>query len=113
MLNLSVIFWLCCMAAVVAFWWHSDIVKSQALKLADTYLDQLGLQLLDQTMVIKGVFPVQDNGGSLCLRRRYCFEFTSTGEARYRGEIVMVGRKQQSLELEPHILPDEQIDSLH
>ena len=112
MLNLSVIFWLCCFAALAAFWWHSDIVKNQALKLADTHCKQLGLQLLDQTMVIKGLFPVRDESGSLCLRRRYRFEFTSTGEVRYRGMIVMAGRKQQSLELEPHILPEDQIDTL-
>jgi len=113
MLNLSVLFWFCCIAALAAFWWHSDGVKTLALKLVDTHCQKLGLQLLDQTMVIKGVFPVRDKSGSLCLRRRYRFEFASTGEARYRGVIVMVGRRQQSIELEPHVLPEERIDSHH
>ncbi|MBT8146714.1 MAG: DUF3301 domain-containing protein [Gammaproteobacteria bacterium] len=112
MLNLSVLFWLCCIAALAAFWWHSDGVKSLALKQVDTHCQKLGLQLLDQTMVIKGLSPVRGESGSLCLRRRYRFEFTSTGEQRYRGLIVMVGRKQQAIELEPHILPEDQVDTL-
>ena len=64
-------------------------------------------------MVIKGLFPVRDESGSLCLRRRYRFEFTSTGEVRYRGVIVMVGRNKQSIELEPHILPEDRFDTLN
>ena len=64
-------------------------------------------------MVIKSLSPVRNESGSLCLRRRYRFEFTSTGEARYGGTIVMIGRKRQSLDLEPHIIPDEQIDRIH
>ena len=113
MLNLTILFWLCCIAALATFWWHSDAVKNLALKLADSHCQRLDLQLLDQTMVIKGLFPVRGASGSLCLRRRYRFEFSSTGEARYRGVIVMVGRKQQSIELEPHILPEDQVDTLH
>lgn len=113
MLNLSVLFWLCCIAAIAAFWWHSDGVKTQALKLVDAHCRKLGLQLLDQTMVIKGLFPARNEFGTLCLRRRYRFEFTSTGEQRYRGTIIMIGRRQQSLELEPHLLPEDQIDTLH
>lgn len=111
MLNLSVLIWLSCLGALAAFWWHSDFVKNQALKLADTHCQKLGLQLLDQSMVIKGLFPVRNESGALCLRRRYRFEFTSTGEVRYRGLIVMVGRKQQSIELEPHILPGDQLEN--
>jgi len=108
MLSLSALVWLSIMAAIVAFWWHSDFVKNLALTMADQHCKQLGLQLLDQTMVIKGILPIRDSAGSLCLRRIYRFEFTSTGEVRYRGTIIMSGRRRESIELEPHILPNEE-----
>ncbi len=92
----------------MAFWWHSDLVKNEALKYASDHCQQLGLQLLDQSLVIKGVALTRDESGSVCLRRKYRFEFTSTGEVRYQGLIVMSGQKRQRIELEPHLLPHHQ-----
>ena len=106
MLNLSLLIWLTVLAGVAVFWWHSDLVKNEALKLAGAHCQRLGLQLLDQSMVIKGVFPVRDETGGVCLRRKYRFEFSSTGQVRYQGLIVMIGRRPRQIELEPHVLPD-------
>ena len=58
-------------------------------------------------MVLKGVWPVRDENEKLAIRRRYTFEFTSTGEVRNLGTIELLGRKLLKLELEAHILPDE------
>ena len=111
-MSLSLIFWITCIVALVSFWWQSDKVKIQAMNLILHYCKQQQLQLLDQTMVLKGVWPQRDDSGSLRLRRRYAFEFTSTGEARYTGKVELVGRKLQSINLEAHILPHEP-DQLH
>ena len=59
-------------------------------------------------MVLKGVWPMRDEQGSLKIRRRYGFEFTSTGEARYQGTIILLGQLQKSLEFEAHILPRDE-----
>ena len=45
--------------------------------------------------------------GHLGLRRRYQFEFTSTGEIRNTGQIELFGLKVKALELEAHILPED------
>lgn len=106
MLTLSSIFWTALAVALLSFWWQGDKVKSIALQYLYQYFRQQDLQLLDQTIVLKGVWPHRGESGALELRRRYGFEFTSTGEQRYQGLIELSGRKLQRIDLEAHILPD-------
>lgn len=88
------------------------MIKSTALQHLYQYFREQDLQLLDQTIVLKGVWPCRSDSGSLQLRRRYAFEFTSTGEERYKGLIELNGRRVQRIELEAHILPDTHDDRL-
>ena len=59
-------------------------------------------------MVLRGLWPIRSKEGSIQLRRRYHFEFTSTGEVRNKGIIELAGRKIQDLKIEAHIMPNEQ-----
>lgn len=88
------------------------MIKRIALQHLHQYFREQDLQLLDQTIVLKHVWPFRSDLGSLQLRRRYGFEFTSTGEERYHGFIELSGRRLQRIELEPHRLPDTD-DRLH
>jgi hypothetical protein len=106
MLTLSSIFWTALFITLISFWWQGDMIKTIALQYLDQHFRQQDLQLLDQTIVLKGVWPRRDESGSLQLRRRYRFEFTSTGEERYKGLIELSGRRLQRIELEAHLLPD-------
>lgn len=108
MLTLSSIVWTTLAFALISFWWQGDMIKRHALAHLYQYFREQDLQLLDQTIVLKGVWPCRNEFGSLQLRRRYGFEFTSTGEARYQGMIELSGRRLQRIELEAHILPDSQ-----
>ena len=112
MISLSFIFWTTAIVALISFWWQSDQIKHTALTYVDQHCKRQSLQLLDQTMVLKGVWLVRDQQGSLRIRRRYAFEFTSTGAVRSQGVIVLLGRTLQTLELEAHILPNNE-DILH
>lgn len=108
-MSLGFLFWTTCLAALVTFWWHSDRVKGLTLQQITHVCRQQGLQLLDQTMVLCGLSLVRDEKGSLAIRRRYRFEFSSTGARRYIGEVELSGRQIVSLKLEPHVMPaDEQ-----
>jgi hypothetical protein len=111
-LSLSLFFWGLLAASVISFWWHGDQVKSIGMAHVSRHLKQQNLQLLDQATVLKGVWPVRDERGSLVLRRRYMFEFSSTGESRYKGKMELHGNRLKSIELEPHIIPD-QGETLH
>ena len=106
-MSLQLLFWLTIGVALVAFWWTSDRVKSLAIARVSQYCRAQDLQLLDQTMVLRGVWPARSVSGGPCLRRRYEFEFTSTGEVRNRGEVVMLGSHLSLLEVEAHLLPDQ------
>ena len=97
--------WLILAALVLLYWWHSGTYKGRALRLAESYCRQHELQLLDQSMVIRGLWPMRRDDGRLTLRRTYQFEFTSTGDQRYRGILVLVGLQLQSIELETYKLP--------
>lgn len=112
MLSLSLLAWLTLFAAIFALWWQSDKVKSRALILVQNHCRQLNLQLLDQTMVLRGLWPQRSAAGNLQLRRRYDFEFTSTGATRHKGYLVLLGITVLSMELEAHVLPDQD-RSLH
>ncbi len=98
-------------AAVISFWWQSDQVKAIAMAHIYRHCKSQDLQLLDQITVLKGVWPMRDERGSLVLRRRYVFEFSSTGEARYKGRVEMYGNRLQKIELDPYIIPEE--ETLH
>lgn len=111
--SLSFLIWSTVIASLVAFWWGGDKVKSIAMGHVYRLCKEQKLQLLDQTMVLKGVWPVRDGEGSLRLRRRYIFEFTSTGEARSQGSAELHGMRLHKLHLDPHLLPDDHEKFLH
>lgn len=56
------------------------------------------------------VWPCRNDFGSLQLRRRYGFEFTSTGEQRYQGLIELSGQRLQRIELEAQQEPQCSLD---
>ena len=98
--------WLLLIGVLLAYWWRSGSFKGRARALAISHCEQLELQLLDQSMVICGIWPQRNSSGSLSLRRTYQFEFTSTGDQRYQGVLVMFGMQLQSIQLETYKLPE-------
>ncbi len=106
MFSLTKLFLLILLGVAAVYWWQSGIYKGRARELATAHCRQLGLQLLDQSMVITSIRPVLGSGGKIEFRRTYQFEFSSTGDRRYRGQLVMDAMRLKSIELEPYKLPD-------
>jgi hypothetical protein len=95
------------LAGVIAvYWWQSGLFKGRARELAIAHCRQLELQLLDQSMVITGLWPSLSGSGKIEFRRTYQFEFSSIGDRRYQGLLVMQGMRLKSIELETYKLPD-------
>lgn len=88
----------------VMLWWNAQGVKQQALKATKDYCDKMGVQLLDEGLVLRGFWLKRNSVGQLCLWRSYNFEFTTTGEQRYSGEIIMLSRWVETIKLDPHRL---------
>jgi hypothetical protein len=96
------------LAGVIAvYWWQSGLFKGRARELAAAHCRQLDLQLLDQSMVITAIRPVRGSDGRIEFRRTYQFEFSSTGDRRYQGKLVMQAMRLESIELETYKIPDD------
>lgn len=90
--------------AAGGIWWHGQGVKARALGHVKRYCDKHNLQLLDESLVIRRLWPVRTARGSLVLQRTYAFEFTSTGEHRYVGTVDLQGYKLSAIETQTHHL---------
>ena len=107
MFSLGNLFWLVLLGTAGLYLWRSGQFKGRARSLAINHCKQLGLQLLDDSMVISALWPVRSSAGSLVFRRRYRFEFASVGDRRYQGELIMIGMRLVHIELETYKLPSE------
>ncbi len=106
MFSLTNLLWLVLAGMLAFYWWQSGQFKGRARDLATAHCRQLGLQLLDQSMVIVGFWPVRSRAGGLVFRRSYQFEFSSTGDRRYQAKLVLEGMVLKSIELEAYRLPE-------
>ena len=87
-----------------AWWWRGYAVKEVALRSTRQHCHELQVQLLDESVVMRGLWLKRDARGLLRVRRSYEFEFTSTGDERYYGCTVMLGPRVESIQLQPHRL---------
>ena len=62
--------------------------------------------MLDDGIVIRGFRPMMSATGRFVIKRKYQFEFTSTGQHRYHGILEMEGFKPVLIDLEPYQLED-------
>ena len=99
----DVALWLA-LAAVASYWWQAHTVRELALTATRAHCQRFDVQLLDETVALRRVRLRRDSGGQLRFERTYQFEFASTGDERYRGWAVMLGRRVISVDLQPHRL---------
>jgi hypothetical protein len=86
------------------WWWRAYAVKESVLQIVRRHCKAMDVQLLDDTVALRGMWLKRDAHGSLRVRRSYVFEFTSTGDERYHGDAVMLGLYLETIQLEPHRL---------
>ena len=103
-LQLSDVIWIGLFATLAAIWWHGQGVKASALKHVKRYCDEHDIQLLDESLVLRKLWPARNARGVMSLQRTYFFEFTSTGEYRYRGTVTLLGYQLQSVDAQTHHL---------
>ena len=83
-------------------------VRELAVLASKRHCQQLGLQLLDQSVSLMSTRPHRTKSGQLGIKRVYRFEFTSTGDERYKGSIAMHNQVRHDIHLEPHRMPDSE-----
>lgn len=58
--------------------------------------------MLDGYVALNKLRLKRDESGKIRIWRSFLFEFTSTGEERYDGQITLLGVKILSIQLDPH-----------
>ena len=91
--------------AIVALLYNGLKVRELAVSSARAHCQQLQLQLLDQSVSLQSTRLVRDPHALALLQRDYRFEFTATGDERYKGKICMRNGRLHSIWLQPHRLP--------
>ena len=75
-------------------------VRELAVAVAKSSCLENNVQLLDGTVVPKKFSIARGDSGSWVFRRTFQFEFSSTGDNRLRGQIVMDGKQHRFLDME-------------
>jgi hypothetical protein len=88
--------------SVFLYWLDSIRAKEIATGHSRDACKKVLLEFLDETVVIKKVRLRRNSLGRLMFYREYQFEFTSTGEYRYKGVVKLLGKYLLDIEMEPH-----------
>ncbi len=88
---------------LIGFYWSNAMKAREIAFIAvNVHCQKMDVQLLDEYVALIGIWPKRDNDGKIKAWRSYQFEFTSTGDERYNGKVVMMGDKVLSIQLEPY-----------
>ncbi|MGH1470756.1 MAG: DUF3301 domain-containing protein [Cellvibrionaceae bacterium] len=93
---------------IAALAWHVIYIRERALHAAKQHCQKMNVQFLDGSVSPNGYGLARNKQGVINITQRFLFEFTSTGERRYTGSISYVGSQLSHLELEPHIMQDNE-----
>lgn len=83
-------------------WWDSRGVAERATVAARAYCGNAGVSFLNDTVAWKKLRLKRNRAGRVQFQRTYFFEFASDMQQRYRGEIIMLGKKVESISLDPY-----------
>lgn len=94
--------WLSLIILFGMYWWSAQGVKQIALRAAKLYCQKMDVQMLDDCIVLHRFWFKRDQRGTIRVWRSYLFEFASTGEVRYSGRVIVLGRRILAVQLQPH-----------
>lgn len=94
--------WATLAVAVAAWVWHHLGIRQLALQRARQATRKEGVQLLDQSIVLARFRLRRSPDTLFAFERTYQFEFSSVGDRRFLGWVVMLGRRQEHIEFQPY-----------
>ena len=84
------------------YWLDSIQAKENATQHAKNSCKNVLLEFLDDTVLIKKMRLRRNSHGRLSIYREYEFEFSSTGEFRYKGRVRLLGKYLIDVEMQPY-----------
>lgn len=102
----SLAVWLLLITCIWLFWQHLNISHS-AYKAARQRTEDVGVVLLDQSVILRKIALQRSAHSLFALQRRYDFEFSSIGDVRYPGYVVFAGKRLQEIHLAAFRTPEQ------
>lgn len=93
---------ICFMCLAYGYWFNAQKVKEIALATVRDHCLAMEVQMLDGYVALNGIRLKRDKTGKMQVRRSFLFEFSSTGNERYNGYVLMLGRRVESIYMEPY-----------
>ena len=84
------------------YWLDSIRSKENATSHAKMACKNVLIEFLDDTVLIKKIRLRRNTQGHLSIYREYEFEFSSTGEFRYKGKVTLLGKYLVDVDMEPY-----------
>lgn len=96
-------FFLILLLLMIAYYWSSSMkAREIAFRAAVAYCQKMDVLLLDDYVALTGQWLKRDDLGTAKVWRSFQFEFSSTGNERYHGKVVMLGGKILTIQLDPY-----------
>lgn len=89
-------------AALGAWFWHHLGVRQRALNYCRKITRKEGVQLLDDSIIMIRMRPCRSPDTFFAFQRTYQFEFSTRGDRRFLGWVVLNGVRLQQVELQPY-----------
>lgn len=93
------------LGALGLFWWEGLKKRELAVQAARRICQREGVQLLDETVVLKRLQPRRDDNQRLSLWREFRFEYSDNGDNRLPGSVIMLGNSILSVDLQAGVMP--------
>ena len=100
MLNDIVLIGFICLA--YGYWINAQKAKEIALGTAKDNCLSMEVQMMDDYVALNGIRLKRDKLRKMQIQRSFLFEFSSTGYERYQGTVLMLGRRVESIYMEPY-----------
>lgn len=84
------------------YWFNGQQAEEIALRAVRAHCLNLEVQMLDEYVALNSIRLDRDQAGKMRVRRVFLFEFSSTGNERYNGACIMLGRRVESIQMEPY-----------
>ncbi len=93
------------MIGLIGYWWNAVSAKEIARLAGKQKCAQLGVQFLDDTVMLSKIRFCRNDRGRLQFCRTYHFEFSSDWETRYKGRVLLAGERILAVETEAYRVP--------
>ncbi len=91
---------------IVMIWWHGFTIRRIAISHAKRFCKQRDLQFLDDSIALNLSGFQRNQAGHLNILRHCHFEFSSMGDDRYQGTVIMLGRILVDIQTPAYRIPD-------